>query len=53
MTFSKEDLRRVESFANTIEKKLLRVKKSFKEVFIDRLKNIDGSFKFEDVKHLI
>lgn len=54
ITFSKEDLRRVEAFANQIEKKLIKAKKSFQEVFTDKLKTPDKlSFNFEDVKNTI
>ena len=50
ITFSKEDMRRVETFANQIEKKLMRARKSFKEVFVDRIQIRDGNFPFEDVR---
>ena len=50
ITFSKDDMRRVETFANSIEKKLMRARKTFKEVFVDRMKIKDGNFAFEDVK---
>lgn len=53
MSFSQEDLRRVESFAGLIEKKLLKSRKEFDEVFLNRIKSYDGLFKFEEVKQVI
>lgn len=46
-------MKRVETFANQIEKKLMRIKKSFQEVFTSKLKVRDGCFKFEDISKII
>jgi hypothetical protein len=63
VSFSKEDMRRVESFANIIEKKLLRViifietifqaKKTFHDVFINKVKVSDGCMDIEILKSII
>jgi hypothetical protein len=53
ISFSKEDIRRVETFANQIEKKLVKAKKTFEDVFVNRIKSRDGNFQFEEVKNVI
>lgn len=53
ITFSKDDMRRVETFAHQIELKLMRARKSFKEVFVDRLRMKDGAFAFEEVRNVV
>lgn len=46
-------MRRVETFANQVEKKLVKAKKTYEEVFVNRMKVKDGCFRFEDVKNVI
>ena len=53
MNFSKEDVKRVETFANQLEKKLSRINKTFQDIFINKAKVKDGCFQYQDIYKII